>query len=472
LRQLATLLFLILISNALAQPSLAPLANYVGHYEYENNTEIDIISGKDLFAVLDEAKYRLPRMGADTFANGAGQPIAFHRDATGNVDGFEEHGHFHSRLSSTPSVAARDLSNPRPNGDLSYSYKIPADRHDGIATGDIDQSDLGADAAAKIAKGILDETWNDVHSVLLYQHGKLVYEEYFYGYAWNHPHQLRSATKSVVSTLAGIALDQHAIASVDEPVLAHMKYAHYENPDPRKAKISLRDMLTMQSGLACNDHDNKSPGNEEKIDETVDWVKATLDLPLIHEPGTQGSYCSGGVSVVGRLVENATHAYLPDFAQKSLFGPLGISRSQYEWNYTLTNADKEYSQIHLRPRDMLKLGILYKDDGQWHGKQILSAHYAHDALSAMAQVDDSDYGYFWWRPWHNVEMPNGPERVYIAAAQGNGGQKIFVLPEYDFVAVFTAGSYNAGGSAPNRIMNTVVLPRLLTAHGGKSLATK
>jgi hypothetical protein len=82
------------------------------------------------------------------------------------------------------------------------------------------------------------------------------------------------------------------------------------------------------------------------------------------------------------------------------------------------------------------------------------------------------YGYFWWRPWHNVEMPNGPERVYIGAAQGNGGQEIFVLPEYDFVAAFTAGSYNAGGSAPNRIMNTVVRPRLLAAHGGKSPATK
>jgi CubicO group peptidase (beta-lactamase class C family) len=89
---------------------------------------------------------------------------------------------------------------------------------------------------------------------------------------------------------------------------------------------------------------------KKKNDETVDWVKATLDLPLIHEPGTQGSYCSGGVSVVGRMAENATHAYLPDFAQKTLFGPLGISRSQYEWNYNLTNADKEYSQIHLAPR--------------------------------------------------------------------------------------------------------------------------
>jgi len=119
---------------------------------------------------------------------------------------------------------------------------------------------------------------------------------------------------------------------------------------------------------------------------------------------------------------------------------------------------------------MLKLGILYEDEGKWHGKQILSSAYAHDALSAMSLVDDSGYGYFWLRPWHNVEMPTGTERVYTGAAQGNGGQKIFVLTEYDFVAVFTAGSYNAGGSAPNQIMNSVILPRLLAAHGGKSLA--
>jgi CubicO group peptidase (beta-lactamase class C family) len=433
----------------------------------KNGACIDMIAGKtNLFAVLDEAKYKLPATGPDTFANGAGQPVIFRRDAAGKVTGFEEHGHLYRRLSSTPSEDARNLSSPRPHGNQSYSYEVPTDRHDGIAVGDIARSDLGAEAAARIAAGILDETWNDIHSVLLYQHGVLVYEEYFYGYDWNHPHQLRSATKSVVATLAGIALDQHAIASVNEPVLPHMAYSAYENADPRKAHITLRDMLTMQSGLACNDHDSQSPGNEVVLDEKADWVKATLDLPLVNEPGTKGFYCSGGVAVVGRMVENATQRYLPDFAQKHLFGPLGISRSQYTWNYNLTNADKEYSQIHLRPRDMLKLGILYKDGGRWHGKQVLSSAYAHDALSAMSVVDDSGYGYFWWRPWHNVNMPNGPERVYIGAAQGNGGQKIFVLPEYDFVAVFTAGSYNAGGSAPNQIMNSVILPRLLAAHGG------
>ncbi len=458
--------------NAIAQARPAALTDYTGIYEYENGTKIDLVSGKDLFAILDEAKYRLVRSSGDTFLNGAGQPVAFRRNETGSIAGFEEHGHLYRRLSTTPSAAAIALLHPRPGSDFTYSYRPPTDRYDGLAVGNIAESDLGLDTATTIAAGILNETWTDVHSVLLYQHGKLVYEEYFYGYDWQRQHQLRSATKSVVSTLAGIAIDRHAIPSVQEPVLAHMKYASYDHPDPRKAEITLRDMLTMQSGLACNDHDPKSPGNEVVIDDKPDWVKATLDLPLIHPPGSSGFYCSGGVAVAGRMIENTTHMYLPDFAQRNLFGLLGISRSQYTWNYDLTSADKEYSQIHLRPRDMMKLGVLFKDGGKWHGREVVSAEYVHEALSAISHVDDTSYGYFWWRPWLYVDMPTGPEHVYMSAAQGNGGQKIFVLPEYGFVAVFTAGAYNAGSSAPNKIMSTVILPKLLAAHGGRALTAQ
>ena len=457
-------------SNADAQIQ-STFRDYTGIYEYEGATKIDIVSAKDLFAIVDESKYRLVRSTGDTFLNGAGQPVIFRRDEVGNVTGFQEHGHFYRRLSSTPSAAGLALLSPRPAGDLTYSYKPPMDRHDGVAVGTIAESDLGLDTATTITAGVLNESWSDVHSVLLFQRGKLVYEEYFYGYDWLHQHQLRSATKSVVATLAGMAIDRHAFQSVNEPVLAHMSYTSYDNPDPRKSKITLRDMLTMQSGLACNDHDSASPGNEVVIDDKPDWVKATLDLPLINQPGTKGFYCSGGVAVVGRMIENATHMYLPDFAQQNLFGPLGISRSQYTWKYNLTNADKEFAQIHLRPRDMLKLGILMKDGGTWHGRRLVSAEFVHQALSAISQVDDTGYGYFWWHPWLNVSTPAGPQHVYLSAAQGNGGQKIYVLPEYDFVAVFTAGSYNEGGSAPNNIMSTVILPKLLAAHGGKAIAT-
>ena len=127
--------------------------------------------------------------------------------------------------------------------------------------------------------------------------------------------------------------------------------------------MTLGNFLSMSSGLDCNDHTSDSPGRETVLDDTPDWVKATLDLPMIHDPGTDGMYCSGGVSVVGRMTENAVHMYLPDYAQKNLFGPLGIARADWKWNYNLTNADKEYSQIHLRPRDMLKIGILFRRMG-------------------------------------------------------------------------------------------------------------
>ena len=103
-------------------------------------------------------------------------------------------------------------------------------------------------------RGILDGTYKDVHSVLLYQHGRLVMEEYFYGYNVQRPHQLRSATKSVVATLAGIAVDRGALTGPGEAVLPHMSYTSYAHPDPRKATITLGNFLSMSSGLDCNDH--------------------------------------------------------------------------------------------------------------------------------------------------------------------------------------------------------------------------
>lgn len=196
-------------------------------------------------------------------------------------------------------------------------------------------------------------------------------EEYFCGYSVQRRHQLRSATKSVVSTLAGIAIGRGALSGVDERVLPPMSYNSYANPDPRKATMTLDNFLSMSSGLDCNDHSSTSPGRETVIDETPDWVKATLDLPMAGNPGVQAYYCSDGVAVVGRLIENSVHMRLPDFAQKYLFEPLGISRADWVWNYDLTNADTEYSQIHLRPRDMLKLGIVLADSGRWHGRQVI-----------------------------------------------------------------------------------------------------
>jgi CubicO group peptidase (beta-lactamase class C family) len=111
---------------------------------------------------------------------------------------------------------------------------------------------------------------------------------------------------------------------------------------------------------------------------------------MASDPGTNAHYCSVGVALAGRIVERATHASLPDFAQRALFDPLGIRRADWRWNYTLTRANREFAQIHLRPRDMLKLGIVHADSGRWHGRQALSPRWVAASLAAHSTVDGTD----------------------------------------------------------------------------------
>lgn len=450
--------------NLAAQTPSSSMSDYVGTYVDRPGHTLEIVAGDQLFAIQDGSKYKLRLSGTDEFTTVTGQKIPFLRDANGKVTSYVEGGQSHPRVSTAITSEAAALAHPWPQGKGPYHYHPPADLHDGIAVADAVKSDLGEATADAIVNGVLDGTYQDVHSVLLYQHGHLVMEEYFYGYNAGRTHQLRSATKSVVSALAGIAIDRGALSGVNESVLPQMSYSSYVNPDPRKSTMTLGNFLSMSSGLDCNDHSSTSPGREMIIDDTPDWVKATLDLPIIDNPGSKGHYCSGGVAVVGRMTENAVHMQLPDFAQANLFAPLGIPRTNWTWNYNLTNANKEYSQIHLRPRDMLKLGILFADGGRWKGRQVISSSWVKASLAEQSQVDDTGYGYFWWRPWLNVKTPGGIQRVDMVAAQGNGGQKIYLLPQYDFIAVFTAGDYNSSGAPPNRIMINIILPALIAAH--------
>lgn len=461
-------IFLLLFGPGLtAQPATPPTpADYVGTYADTPGHPVEILNGREFFAVQDGARYLLFPKGPDAFSTQYGPKLSFQRDASGTVTGYEQNGKFHPRISTAVTPQSVALGQPRPKGQDSpsdYRYHPPANLHDGIPVGNIERSDLGLETADAIVHAILDGTYKDVHSVLLYQNGKLVMEEYFYGYSAQRPHQLRSATKSVVSALAGIAIDQGALSGASEKVLPHLSYTSYANPDPRKSAITLGNLLSMSSGLDCNDHSSTSPGRETVLDDAPDWVKATLDLPMINDPGTHGFYCSGGVAVVGRMTENAVHTKLPEFALENLFRPLDFPRSSWVWNYDLTNADKEYGQIHLTSRDMLKLGILFAQDGRWHGKQLISSAWVHASLAEQSHVDNVSYGYFWWRPWLHVETPSGDQHVDLIAAQGNGGQKIYLVPQYHLVAVFTGGAYNADSTPPNTIMAKIILPRLMSA---------
>ena len=441
-----------------------PLTDYVGIYADAAGERLEIVVGKDLFAVIDEAKYPLTRAGGDHFVARSGDRVLFTRAANGVVDGVAAQGKRHERIALQPSKAASDLAWPRPENPgaaSTYRYTAPPDLGDGIRSGAAVAPGLGSAVLEQLVQGVLDGHWADVHGLLIHQHGRLVLEEYFYGYGPTRPHQMRSATKSVVSALAGIASTRPSATPLGATVATRLPYGAYANPDARKQAITLENLLTMRSGLACDDWDPNSPGNESRLYESPDWVKATLDLPMAEAPGQRARYCSGAVAVVGRLTEIAVGSALPEFAQAALFGPLGIQRQDWRWNYQLTNQNREYSQIHLRPRDLLKLGLLYANGGRWENRQVIPAAWVQASLAAQSELGGNGYGYFWWRRALEVETPSGKRRVEFSAAQGNGGQRIILLPEYGLVMVFTGGDYNSGNAPPNRILSSLILPALL-----------
>jgi CubicO group peptidase (beta-lactamase class C family) len=182
---------------------------------------------------------------------------------------------------------------------------------------------------------------------------------------------------------------------------------------------------------------------------------------MVADPGTVGRYCSFGFKAVGRTIERAAGKPLPDFAQEVLFAGLGIQRSAWRWNYTLDRSQRnEFGQIYLKPRDMLKLGILIQQRGVWAGRRILSESWIEGMVARQARVDDSDYGLGIWHRWYRVETRSGDRRVDTIMLSGNGGQKVFLVPSLDLIVVFTGGAFNQE-SPVNAMMARVLLPALL-----------
>ena len=442
------------------------LAEFEGVYAYHGGTTITIVAAEPLlYALLDEAKYPLRPLGNDEFLNASGDTIPFRRGPDGVVSGFVERGVFFARRTPevNPDMVALARAGPRPLGPdgrpVPYAYHPPADLADGIRVASLAHAGLDQRTAIGLVTRVADGTYPDVHSVLLYRHGRLVLEEYFYGYDRERMHQLRSATKSLVSILVGIAIDRGALAGDDELVMKHLPYAEYANPDPRKDRLTLRDLLTMQSGLSCDDRDGDSPGNESRVYKTDDWVKYVLDLPMLDAPGSRGRYCSGNSHVAKQVVEHAAGTSLPAFAHEHLFGPLGIAPDAVRWNVTLDSSNSTFAQVYLRPRDMLKIGVLFHQQGRWGARQVISREWVETSTRKWSTIGKQDYGYFWWRQFLNVPTRDGSRRVDMVVATGNGGQKIYLVPSLDAVVVMTGGRYNQQSSA-DAIMVRELLPAL------------
>jgi CubicO group peptidase (beta-lactamase class C family) len=353
-----------------------------------------------------------------------------------------------------------DYSEPREIGwgqTWHYDYQQPTSTDDGWETASLTEADINPEVINHLMRDLVtDKAYKGMHSVLIARDGKLVFEEYFYDETIDTPHPLRSANKSLTSILIGVAVKEGLIESVDDNI-----YDYFPEIPGAGQPITIRHLLTMTGGLDANDWNRASAGNESKIYRLQqDWTNFYLNLPIKNPPGSQFAYSTGGEMVLRDLITRVSGQSLQDYTQERLLEPLGIN--QYQWHRYAFERDDLPVRLNLRSRDMLKIGQLYLDKGRWQDHQIVNADWVAESTTQHAQIDNErmrnpGYGYFWWK--HPFQV-NGQD-VDSFAAQGSGGQFIFVLPEQQLVVVFTQGNYgNRRRNNPFRIMRALILPSI------------
>jgi CubicO group peptidase (beta-lactamase class C family) len=346
--------------------------------------------------------------------------------------------------------------------DAPASYKKPEDIGDGWKMARA--SEVGIDEAA-LERVIQKIAASDpsarrpslIHSILIARRGKLVFEEYFFGFDRETPHDTRSAGKTFSSVMLGAAMMEGVDISPESKIYEIMAgRGPFQNPDPRKEKITLAHLMTHTSGLDCNDNDETSLGNEDTyLQNQHDRAKYTLDLPMKHEPGTRYAYCSASINLVGAAIAEATKTWLPEYFDRTVAKKLGFGR--YYWNLTPNDDGYLGGGSWLRSRDLLKVGQAYLDGGAWRGQRIVPEAWVTQSTAARFAVtpettgySEEEFGNYYGRgedalAWHLGRLKVGERSFRTYMATGNGGQVLIVAPELDLVVVFTGGNYRQGG---------------------------
>jgi CubicO group peptidase (beta-lactamase class C family) len=331
-----------------------------------------------------------------------------------------------------------------------YVYRKPPAEDDGWPVATVEDVGISRDEITKFVQMIIDtpveEHSVDLHAVLIARHGKLVVEEYFHGFGRDQLHDTRSASKSLTSMLIGAAM-LHGVPI--EPSTSVYRVMDPKADDPQKRAMTLENLLTMSSGLDCDDNDDKSPGAEDTMqDQTAqpDWYRFTLDLKMIRKPGEKPVYCSCQPNLAGGVLARISNRWQPDLIRDWIATPLQFGRYAVD----LQPNGEAYMGGGARylPRDFMKLGQVMLDGGKWRGKQIVPASWAKKSTSAIYDLQTLHYGYLWWSTEYQYKGRN--LRTFFAA--GNGGQIVLAIPELDLVINFWAGNYSdRAGVTPQRV---------------------
>lgn len=294
------------------------------------------------------------------------------------------------------------------------------------------------------------EAYN-IDSLTIIRNGYIVFDTTFYPFHANSTHNIASCTKSVISSLVGIAIEQGYIESVQQPVLDLFPERTAANLTPAKQSMTLENLLMMASGLLCRDSYLYTWRGLYEITQTEDWVQYILDLPMEEEPGTRFEYCNSASFLLSAIIQETTGMNALDYAIKNLFTPLGIS--DVEWPSNPQGISIGWGELNMTPQDMAKFGYLYLKKGVWDGKQVIPSDWVETSTRKHISTNtlEDGYGYQWWVDDSGIYM-----------ALGYAGQYIVVLPEQEMVVVFTSDLKPNNFFIPRSLLDDFIIPSAMS----------
>jgi CubicO group peptidase (beta-lactamase class C family) len=296
--------------------------------------------------------------------------------------------------------------------------------------------------------------FKNVESLIVYSQGKILFEKYYNSFNKDSLHQVQSQTKSIVALLMGIAIDKGFIKSENEPVSLYFP-EYFNTNQGLKSTVTIRDLLTMSAGFEWEEMiPFNDPGNDNiNMFNSGHWLSYAVSRPMAQKPFTGFTYNSGCPMIVAGIIEKASGMKLDEFAKKYLFGPLGIVN--FRWIKDSTGFCHAGGGLFLKPADMVKIGVLVVNKGKWKDHQVISEDWIKKATDSYLSTsfDISTYGYFWWI--REMKISRG-RTTRVVTAEGAGGQKLYLFPEYKLIVAFTERNYTTPQVGPVFIRESVL----------------
>jgi CubicO group peptidase (beta-lactamase class C family) len=300
------------------------------------------------------------------------------------------------------------------------------------------------------------------HALVIVRKGYVIADEYFAGWTADSIHTEQSVTKSVTSLVTGIAIARGDLRGVDQPLVDLLaRYAPIANLDDRKRALTVRDVLTMRTGLDWNEDSYSGSPLEQLNNLQTDWLRFVIDWPMREQPGTRWQYNSGGVIALGGAIGIAAGVNTADYARTYLLRPIGITGDKWYRGYP-DLLPHTGGGLLMSTRDLARVGYLVLRRGRWNGAQVVPSEWIAESTRPRVTPTyrlggrTSSYGYLWWLYTLDGGPPDASTTDVVIAASGAQGQWLFVVPKYDLVVAINAGITNGPDPALDVLFRTIV----------------